>query len=62
MINYELEEVAAGVLRRRLRVRLRFGLSPLAVSAVSPLAVGLAVAFDFAVLLSFAVSEVSLLF
>jgi len=64
MVDYELEVVAAGVLRRRLRVRLRFGLSLVAVSnfSVSSLVAGLAAALIFAVSLSFAAFEVSLLF
>ena len=64
MVDYELEALAAGVLRRRLRVRLRFGLSLVAVStfSVSSLVAGLAAAFVFAVSLSFAAFEVSLLF
>ena len=46
IVDYELEVVDAGVLRRRLRVRLRFGLSLVAVSnfSVSSLAASLAAA------------------
>ena len=64
IVDYELEVAAAGVLRRRLRVRLRFGLSLVAVStfSVSSLVAGLAAAFVFAASLSFAAFEVSLLF
>ena len=64
IVDYELEVAAAGVLRRRLRVCLRFGLSLVAVStfSVSSLAAGLAAAFVFAVSLSFAAFAVSLLF
>ena len=65
MVDYELEALAAGVLRRRLRVRLRFGLSLAAVVAFSgsSLAAGLSAAISvFAVSLSFAAFEVSLLF
>ena len=65
MVDYELEALAAGVLRRRLRVRLRFGLSLAAVFAFSgsSLAAGLSAAISvFAVSLSFAAFEMSLLF
>ena len=64
IVDYELEVVAAEVLRRRLRVRLRFGLlSSLLVAVVASLsAAALAAVFDVPESLAAAAFAASLLF